>query len=356
MKHLPQVIAWELTRRCTLQCRHCRGAAHDKDYAGEFTTEECFKTVDALVKQSSCGRHGSRPSMGKDEQFRSGSGGSGSVPTVSPSGAHKAPLIILTGGEPLMRDDIYSIAKYAAHNGCRVVLATCGHLLSQQTVEELKANGVMAVSVSLDAATPTAHDEFRGVHGAYEKTMEGIGHLRSAGMPFQINTTVSKLNVKDLPLILEQAVAMGAATMDFFFLVPAGRGAELADLALDPDARDEALRWIAEQERRAPLRIKTTCAPQYRHFRQVDDQARSLPPFRGCMGGRGFVFISHIGELQPCGFLDLPCGNLRSADFDFARLYEESEVFQQMRKLDPFGECPARLGFWASAFGTTRRR
>ncbi len=276
------------------------------DYAGEFSTAECFKTVDALVRVS-------------------------------------RPLIILTGGEPLMRDDIFAIAGYAAQNGCRVVLATCGHLLSPQTVEKLKTSGVLAVSVSLDAATPQAHDEFRGVAGAYEKTMEGIECLKAAGMPFQINTTVSKLNVNELPRILEKAIAMGAATMDFFFLVPAGRGAELADLALAADARDEALRWIAEQERGAPLRIKTTCAPQYRHFRQADDQGRPLPPFRGCMGGRGFVFISHIGELQPCGFLDLPCGNLRSADFDFVRLYEESEVFKQMRKLDPFGECPARI-------------
>ena len=276
------------------------------DYAGEFSTAECFKTVDALVRVS-------------------------------------RPLIILTGGEPLMREDIFAIAGYAAQSGCRVVLATCGHLLSPQTVEKLKTSGVMAVSVSLDAATPQAHDDFRGVAGAYEKTMEGIECLKAAGMPFQINTTVSKLNVNELPRILEKAIAMGAATMDFFFLVPAGRGAELAELALEPAERDKALRWIAGQESGAPLRIKTTCAPQYRHFRQADDQARSLPPFRGCMGGRGFVFISHIGELQPCGFLDLPCGNLRSADFDFVRLYEESEVFKQMRKLDPFGECPARI-------------
>ncbi len=130
--------------------------------------------------------------------------------------------------------------------------------------------------------------------------------------------------------------------MDFFFLVPTGRGAEISDMALGGDERDQALRWIAEQERTAPLRIKTTCAPQYGRFRLPDDPARPSEPFGGCMGGRGFVFISHAGILQPCGFLNLPCGDLRAADFDFASLYKGAEVFKRMREMNPFDECPAR--------------
>lgn len=294
----PKIVAWEITRRCGLKCRHCRGAARDCDYAGEFSTEECFKTIDALA-------------------------------------AFSTPMIILTGGEPLMRDDIFEVARYAADAGCRVVFATCGHLLTGEIAHRLKVSGVMAVSISLDAATAEKHDVFRGIPGAYKKTVAALGHLKAAGIPFQINTTVSTLNVDELPQILDKAIELGAATMDFFFLVPTGRGSEISELALAPAARDRALEWIAQQAESAPIRVKTTCAPQYKKY--VSD-----PSFCGCMGGRGFVFISHVGVLQTCGFLDLPCGNLREANFDFERLYKESEVFQGMRSLNPFAGCPAR--------------
>ncbi len=296
----PSIVAWEITRRCELKCKHCRGAARDCDYADEFSTEECFKTINALA-------------------------------------AFSKPMIILTGGEPLMRTDIFEIARYATDKGCRVVFATCGHLVTPDIAAKLKASGVMAVSVSLDAATAKAHDVFRGVEGAYEKTVAGLALLKAQEIPFQINTTVSKLNVNELPRILEKAIELGAATLDFFFLVPTGRGSEIADLALDPAERDRALEWISAQAKTSPIRVKTTCAPQYKKFLPVDG-----PPFRGCMGGRGFVFISHTGILQTCGFLDLPCGELRSCNFNFEKLYRESEVFNNMRTLNPFAGCPAR--------------
>lgn len=306
----PRIVAWEITRRCALKCRHCRGAARDCDYADEFSTDECFKTIDALAEFSK-------------------------------------PMIILTGGEPLMRADIFDVARYATEKGCRVVLATCGHLLTADIAAKLKAAGVMAVSVSLDAASAGAHNAFRGIEGAYEKTVAGLDFLKTAGIPFQINTTVSTLNVHELPALLEQAIQLGAMTIDFFFLVPTGRGSEIADLALDEQARDKALEWIAAQAQTASIRVKTTCAPQYKKF-----ETRQAPlatchftreiPFRGCMGGRGFVFISHVGILQTCGFLDLPCGDLRAANFDFETLYRTAEVFKNMRTLNPFAGCPAR--------------
>lgn len=297
----PSVVAWEITRRCELKCRHCRGAARDRDYAGEFSTAECFKTIDALAGLSK-------------------------------------PMIILTGGEPLMRADIFDVARYATEKGCRVVLATCGHLLTTEIAARLKTSGVMAVSVSLDAATAEDHDAFRGVPGAYKETLAGLEHLKVAGIPFQINTTVFKSNADKLPELLEQAIRLGAATIDFFFLVPTGRGSEIADLALDPVERDRSLEWIARQSEAASIRVKTTCAPQYKKFIISEHGA----PFLGCMGGRGFVFISHTGILQPCGFLDLPCGDLRAADFDFATLYRDSVVYKNMRTLNPFAGCPAR--------------
>ncbi len=302
----PTIIAWELTRRCGLQCRHCRAASDDRNYADELTTDECFRTIDAITRLSK-------------------------------------PMLILTGGEPLRRDDVFAISQYASKKGCRVVMATCGHALTPAVVARLQASGVLAVSVSLDAATAEAHDTFRGVPGSYAKTVAGIAHWKAAGLPFQVNTTVCSLNADELPHILENAIELGAAAIDFFFLVPTGRGTEIAAYELAPEARDKALAWIAQQERTAPLRVRTTCAPQYKHFRLPAKPRTPLIPFRGCMGGRGFVFISHTGVLQPCGFLEKDCGNLRTADFDFGRLYRESHVFQSMRRLDPFGECPARI-------------
>lgn len=300
----PSIVAWEITRRCGLRCKHCRGSARDCDYTDEFSTEECLKTIDSLASFST-------------------------------------PMIILTGGEPLMREDIFEVAGYATARGCRVVLATCGHLLTFEKAVQLKNSGVMAVSLSLDAATEDLHDCFRGVKGAYKKTVGAIECLKRAGLPFQINVTVSKINSEDLPKILEDAVELGASAVDFFFLVPTGRGSEIADLALSAADRDRVLEWIAAQAAVVPVQVRTTCAPQYKKFLS-DDSSFADSPFRGCMGGRGFVFISHTGILQTCGFLDVPCGDLRAVDFDFGVLYEQSDVFKNMRRLNPFAGCPAR--------------
>ncbi len=297
------IAAWEITRRCSLQCRHCRGAARDCDYEDELSTAECLRVIDSLVEFG--------PSM-----------------------------IILTGGEPLVRGDIFDVAQYADQRGCRVVMATCGHMLNLETAARLKACNVMAISVSLDSPDPGKHDDFRGVPGAFGKTLTGLHCLKRVGIPFQINTTVSKLNVDRLPDMLGLAVELGAAAIDFFFLVPTGRGSEIAELELDAEKRDEALQWIAGQAQTAPIGVRTTCAPQYKRF--VREGPESTGRFRGCMGGRGFIFISHTGRLQPCGFLEVEGGDLRGADFDFAGLYREAEVFKNMRKLNPFAGCPAR--------------
>ncbi len=306
MQTMPHIIAWEVTRRCGLKCQHCRGASTAGGYDNEFSTAECLKTIAAIARVA-------------------------------------RPMIILTGGEPLMRADILDIAGYATRSGCRVVMATCGHLLTPVIAEKLKSSGVMAVSISLDAATAAEHDAFRGVTGAFDASLRGLACLKAAGIPFQVNTTVSRLNATDLPRILDLAVVLGASAIDFFFLVPTGRGAAIADLELDAAERDNALRWIASKERTSPLRVRTTCAPQYKQFRLPDDNPeRPSPPFHGCLGGRGFAFLSHTGTLQPCGFLDIPCGDLRSVDYDFPRLVNESSVFKRMQASNPYDECPAR--------------
>ena len=315
----PRVIAWETTRRCTLQCRHCRGSARDHDYAGELTTAECGRVIDSIA--ALCG------------------GG-----TPNAHGKPMQPIIILTGGEPMMRDDIYELAAHATAAGIRVVMAPCGHLITPETAVRLSDAGVQAISISIDGATPEAHDAFRGVEGAYQRTMEGLGFARDVGIPFQINTTVTRENVDDLPQIHDLAVALGASKLDLFFLVPTGRGAALRDLALAPRDAEAALQWALRTSRESPLSLKITCAP---HSVRIWDEADagghpSSSAATGCMAGKGFVFISHTGILQPCGFLDVPSGDLRSADFDFGVAYRESLVFAQLRDKSGYtGKCGA---------------
>lgn len=299
------VVAWETTRRCHLNCRHCRGAARDEDYGGEFSTAEGKKLIDSLTE------------MGR-------------------------PILILTGGEPMSREDIYELARYGTDAGLRVVMAPCGHLLNENTVARLKGAGVQALSISLDGPDAETHDEFRGVPGAFDAAVRGIEHARAADLSFQVNTTVTKLNVKRLPEIYERAVELGAGAFDAFFLVPTGRGAALKDLAVSPEEQEKALQWLADTAAGAPIRVKATCAPQYaRISRQRGAAPRrghgGRPVGGGCMAGQGFVFISHRGILQPCGFLDVPCGDLRESDFDFRKLYEESEVFNALRRPEDYG-------------------
>ncbi|MCK5834265.1 MAG: radical SAM protein [Lentisphaeria bacterium] len=329
----PTVIAWELTRSCYLSCKHCRGAALNKDYTGEFTTEECKKVIDNIATFSS-------------------------------------PILIMTGGEPMMRDDIFELIEYASALGIKPVLATCGHMVDLTTAQKLKKAGILAVSISIDGSTPEAHDDFRGIKGAYAKTMEGLNNIIEAGIPFQVNVTVTKHNVDDLPKILDKAIELGAKTLDCFFLVPTGRGSTLHDQEISPEQHESALQWVQKVSQTAPIRVKTTCAP---HYARVQKQAKvsskpkahphAMPSAQksghpghpgkpghphgdpnyvsgGCMAGQGFVFISHRGILQGCGFLDIPCGDLRKNNYDFKTLYLESPVFNALRKPDDYnGKC-----------------
>ena len=302
----PQVVAWETTRRCALRCRHCRGSARDHEYGGELNTREGTRLIDALA-------------------------------------AFSKPMLILTGGEPMSRPDIYELARHATDQGLRVVMAPCGPLITQRSAARMKQAGVGAISISLDGASPWTHDAFRGVDGAFDAALRGLAEARKAGIPFQINSTVTRDSADDLPALLDLAVRLGARTLDLFFLVPTGRGKALAALALPPDRHETVLNWVYDADRRSPIRVRSTCAPHYARVRLQRNAAEGDAPAQrgsGCMAGRGFVFVSHTGTLQPCGFLDVPCGDLRSGDFDFRRLYEQSDVFLALSDVDGYrGKC-----------------
>ncbi len=301
----PLVVAWELTRRCPLSCRHCRASARAYADEKELSTEECLRVVDSL------------------------------------SSRDVKPLLILTGGEPLCRADVWTIAKRASDGGLRVVMAPCGASVNEASVRRMRESGIKAISLSVDGATKEKHDAFRGVPGAFDANFNAMACARAAELPFQINALVSRETVDDLPTIHAMALREGASRLDLFFLVPVGRGAALKHLALSPEACEQALEWAVRMNDCGPLPIKTTCAPQavrisHRHKNPAAETRRS-PLSSGCLAGRGFIFISHVGVLQPCGFCDVAAGDLRQFGFDFEATCSASPVFQRLKETSQYG-------------------
>lgn len=295
----PKVIAWELTRRCPLSCRHCRAAAGD-DYEGEFSTDECHRVLENIAGFAS-------------------------------------PILILTGGEPMLRSDVYEIAGRATELGIRVVMAPCGMLMSEENVRKIVDSGVRMVSLSLDGADPESHDAFRGLDGAFAAALKGIEVAKQAGLQFQINTTVTRDNAGELPRMLDLAEELGAAAFNPFMLVPTGRGEALADSELTPERYEEVLRWLADEREKRDIPIRVTCGPHFQRILRQGHYSVGGRPQGGCLGGKSFAFISYRGKVQICGFMEVECGDLRANDYDFQRVWEESPVLRRIRDVDSYG-------------------
>ncbi len=310
LKSTLSMIAWEVTRSCNLNCIHCRAAANRGPYEGELSTEKCFQLIDEIAAMSS-------------------------------------PIIILTGGEPLLRPDFFDIAFYGTGKGLRMVMATNGTLVDESTVKKMIKSGIKRVSVSLDGKDAPSHDSFRGEIGAFAGALNGIEAMKKAGMEFQINTTVTTANLRQIKDILELAKKLGAAAHHIFLLVPTGRGRDLAEQAISAADYEETLKWFHHESLQSSIQLKATCAPHYfRIHRQQKDKSqkikRGLGQFhemtRGCLGGSAFCFISHVGQVQPCGYLELDCGNVQKQKFSL--VWENSEIFRNLRDLSKYsGKC-----------------
>jgi len=306
-----RMIAWELTRGCNLSCKHCRASSELGPYPGELSKEECFRVMDEISLISK-------------------------------------PVIILTGGEPLLRADIFDLAKYGTNKGFRMVMATNGTLLTEEIAIKMKESGIQRISVSLDGPSPETHDSFRQVNGAFEKSIHGIDIAKKVGLPFQINTTITKGNLLLLPDILDLAVKLGASAHHIFLLVPTGRGKTLKDQEISAIDYERTLNWFYDQIDKVSLQLKATCAPHYyRIFHQrASKEGRKIisgehgldAMTRGCLGGISFCFISNTGQIQPCGYLELNCGNVREKPFH--EIWQTSEIFQTLRNFDGYkGKC-----------------
>ena len=260
------------------------------------------------------------------------------------------PIVILTGGEPLLRSDIFDVARYGTDKGLRMVMAPNGTLITEAAARQMAEAGVRRISISLDGATREVHDRFRGVAGAYDGSLNGIEMAKAAGIEFQINTTITQANLDQIPLILEKAEKLGAVAHHIFLLVPTGRGKYLVDQEIDAEQYEQTLNWFYDQREKTSLQLKATCAPHYyrilRQRAKEDGKSVSFKTHgldavtRGCLGGTGFCFISHRGIVQPCGFLNVNSGDITKTPF--SQVWNRSEVFLKLRDFDKLtGKCGA---------------
>ncbi len=306
-----RLIAWEVTRSCNLACKHCRAEAHTEPYPGELSTQEAKALIDTF------------PEVGN-------------------------PIIIFTGGDPMMRPDVYELVAYAHSKGLPCAFSPNGTLITEKSAQQIKNAGVQRCSISIDGPDAASHDAFRGVPGAFDASMRGIELLKQAGVSFQINTTVTRNNLSSFKEIFSLCERIGAAAWHIFLLVPMGRASGLKDQVITAEEYENVLHWLYDFRKTTSMHLKATCAPHYYRIMRQRAHAEGLHVTpetfgmdaltRGCLGGTGFCFISHVGQVQPCGYLELDCGNIRQTPFP--EIWKSSEYFRQFRTQSCYtGKC-----------------
>lgn len=323
-----RLVFWETTAACNLACVHCRrlevGATRD-----ELTTAEARAMIDGIA------------AVGR-------------------------PILVFSGGEPLMRPDIWELLAHARAAGLTLALATNGTTVDRAAAERIRAAGVARVSISLDGADAATHDAFRGQAGSFAAALAGQAHLRALGVGTQVNCTVARHNRDQIPALRERCIAIGAEALHLFVVVPVGCGVELSDAQrLSAEEVESVLSWLADQAADPRLFVKATCAPQFARIARQKGALRALrghahgnkagmnATTRGCLAGSSVCFVSAKGEVFPCGYLPVECGNLRRQPF--AEVWRDSLVFEQLR--DPgllHGKCGGCA--FASTCGGCRAR
>ena len=311
----PFTVAWELTRSCALACRHCRAEAQPRPHPDELTTAEARHVIDEIAE-------------------------------LNP------PVLVLTGGDPMMRRDLFELTEYAISKGLRTsVSPTTTALTTKERLARLQDLGIQMIHISLDGATAETHDAFRGFTGTYERAMQTLDYLEELGIGVQVGTTVTTTNVHELPAMAELMAEHGVRMWSLFFLVPTGRGR--IDEMISPEQAEEVWEWMCDLSETAPFAIRTTAAPQFRRTmlrrirrKQAEQggdeggvrmtgagyQMREAPSgvqTRGVNDGKGFVFIDHLGGICPSGFLQIPAGNVRTDSL--VDVYRHSGLFRSLR-------------------------
>jgi radical SAM protein len=314
----PFIAIWEVTQACDLACVHCRASAQPQRHPMELSTDEGKHLIDQIA-------------------------------------AMKIPVFVLTGGDPIKRPDLFELIGHARSRGVRVSLTpSATPLLTREIVARLKEAGLARLAVSMDGASAETHDAFRGMNGSFARTLDAVRWANEIGLPVQINTAFSRRNIGEIDVIVALMERLKIALWSVFFLVPTGRG-KLNDL-LTADGFEQVFERIYRLSKSANFDIKTTEAQHYRRFllqqrlaerkagelmftpKKVADAIGRAP--RGLNDGKGFVFISHVGEVFPSGFLPVSAGNIRHQPL--SAIYRESPLFRGLRvtaKLE--GKCGA---------------
>jgi radical SAM protein len=327
----PFLVIWEVTRACALACVHCRADAIPRRDPRELTTHEGFRLIDQ-------------------------------VRAIGP----RPPLFVLTGGDPMRRPDLADLVRYAAGAGLTVALTPSGTAAATRTrLTELKEAGLSRVAVSLDGPNAATHDAFRRVRGSYAWTQRIIDTTIDLGLPLQINSTISKMTLPYLEEITRRMLALPITLWALFFLIPTGRGASLDQIGAFECER--VLNYLYDLSLTAPFGIKTTEAPHYQRViwqRERDRVQRGLPTQaatrtrqlrapRRVGDGNGFVFIDHVGNICPSGFLPAPRGNIRTASL--GDVYRIDELFMRLRDANALREKCGRCGFREICGGSRAR-
>nr|WP_290665443.1 TIGR04053 family radical SAM/SPASM domain-containing protein [Ardenticatena sp.] len=305
----PLLIYWEVTRACELACRHCRAEAMPRRHPLELTTEEGYRLLERL------------------RQF-----------------SEPPPHLVFTGGDPLQRPDLFDWIAYAVDLGFKTAITPSGtYALTPDVVRRFKDVGVWMMSLSLDGSTAERHDAIRQVPGSFDQTVRAIEWAKAEGVPLQINTLVCAETYDDIPAIGQLLAELQVERWSIFFLVSTGRGRVLGDVT--PQQAEDLLIWIHDFSRTAPFAIKTTEAHHYRRVaiqrtrsEGYDREPRRLRQGFGIRDGAGIMFISHIGEVYPAGFLPIVVGNVRRDDP--VDVYRNHALFRALRTPDMFkGKC-----------------
>ena len=300
---VPHVVAWNLTRRCNLECAHCYISAGPEESAtGELTTEECLRIADEVL-------------------------------AINPS-----PMFILSGGEPLLREDLTTIASHAVKGGATVVVGTNGTLLTDQKIAELKDSGVTGVAVSIESLDPTYHDRFRRGHGSLQATLAAVDRLGAAGLDFVVQTALTRGNREELADLVDWSAERGAVSFNAYFLVPTGRGARMSDMSAEDNEKilielvDLHVKYLGR------MMVRSKCAPQF--MRLVYERVPDSPILNygtRCPCGSQYSRVTPDGKLTACPYLPLPAGDLRSSSF--AEIWNGSELFRRLRGGELGGKC-----------------
>ena len=314
MEFEPKWIAWEITRRCNLKCVHCRSSSGlEAKGHPDFSLVEARRVLDDIA-------------------------------------SYAKPVVVLSGGEPLLRPDVFDIAQYGAGLGLRMCLATNGTLVTQEICAKIKAAGIKMVSLSLDGASAEVHDNFRNQPGAFAGTLNAAKLFKENGISFLINSSFTKRNQEEIPKIYHLAKELGATAWYMFMIVPTGRGEDIMDELIAPEDYEKLLVWHYEMEKgEKDLLVRPTCAPNY--YRVVLQQAKekgddyerrslqfSTGGSKGCLAGQLISLIDVDGNVLPCSYFPMAAGNIREKSFK--DIWEHSELFHDLRNFKAYkGRC-----------------